>query len=167
MGFWVALLITLAVLGSVMWVMPSPRERSLTALRNRALGLGLKVRLVDERLAKALFPWLDNFRVFTLYEKFLPSGKKPNTYKARVLRLTVDPHAHEVDLEDPLRSLFIEHGLVDDLPGTVEALVISSTGVALLWRERQANSESVEEVEKINACLQCCIDSVDLWLPKY
>jgi len=166
MGFLVASLITLAVLGSVMWVMPSVREKSLIAMRNKALSLGLKVRLLDEKLSKALFPWLDNYRGYTLYEKLLPSGKKPNSFKARVVRVSADPDVHEIDAIDPLRQLMISHDLFENLPSTVEALVISASGIALLWRECQLDSDSLVEVEQINACLLLCIDASDLWLSK-
>ena len=131
MGFLIASLITLAVLGSVMWVMPSVREKSLITMRNKALSLGLKVRLVDEKLSKALFPWLDNYRGYTLYEKLLPSGKKPNSFRAKVIRVSDDQGVHEIDAVDPLRQLLMSHNLFEDLPSSVEALVISASGIAL------------------------------------
>jgi len=166
MGFLVASLITLAVLGSVMWVMPSIREKSLISMRNKALSLGIKVRLVDEKLSKALFPWLDNYRGYTLYEKLLPPGKKSNSFKARVVRVSDDPNAHEIDAVDPLRQQLISHNLFESLPSTVEALVISASGIALLWREYQLDSSSLAEVEKIDECLVRCIEASDLWMAK-
>ncbi|KZY72379.1 hypothetical protein A3740_20935, partial [Oleiphilus sp. HI0068] len=156
MGLWVALLITLAVFGSVLWVMPSPREKSLTAMRARALELGLKVRLLDEKLAKSLFYWIDNYRPYTLYECLLPREAKPSSHKARVIRLSVDHDAHELDARDELKEALEKEGVFEGLPETCEALVISQGGLAMLWREQQKSPESLEEVESVKRCLESC-----------
>jgi len=161
-GFWIALFITLAVLGSVLWVMPSPREKAIIMMRGKALSLGIKVRLVDQNLALSWFPWLDNYRSYTLYEKLNPTALKSGSHKARVLRLTVDPNAHELDAEDPIRQSLFSSGVFKGLPETVEALVITSGSVALLWREQQADNKLTEEVERIAVCLDSCIEVIVL-----
>jgi hypothetical protein len=162
----IAVLITLAVLGSVMWVKPSPRERALTALRAKALSLGLRVRIVDARLAGALFCWLDNFRVYSLYEKKLPVGLKPSSYKPVVIRLSEDPELHELDLDEThaFKDLLAAKGVFEGVPETSEALVISQSGIAFLWKECQSEPKSTEEVERIDVCLTRCIGCADIWL---
>ena len=61
MGLVIAILLTLALAGSVLWVMPSPREKRLTALRADAMRRGLRVRLLDKGMGAKLFPWLDDY----------------------------------------------------------------------------------------------------------
>ena len=135
MGLVIAIFITFAVLGSVLWVMPSQREKSLSKMRSRALELGLKVRVLDGKLAKQLFHWLENYRPYTLYECSIPSDARPASHKARVLRLSKDFEEHELD-RDELKQQLKELGAFDGLPDTVEALVISRSGIAILWKEQ-------------------------------
>lgn len=157
MGFWIAILITLAVLGSVMWVMPSQREKALTEMRRTAMSLGLKVRLLDPKLAKKFFPWLDDYRGFTLYEKYFSAGQQHARFQ--VVRLSIDENAHELDLDDPVKLYIDRSGLVNDLPSSVEALLLFAGGVAILWRE----DEGPEAVTQINECLAHCLQTAALW----
>ena len=164
MGFWIAILITLAMAGSVLWVMPSPREKSLTAMRNRALELGMQVRLLDQKLAKSLFYWLEDYRLFVLYECMLPTEARPKSAKARIVRLSIDAQAHELDANDPLKDSLVQAGVFSGLPETCEALVISRAGLAILWRERQADKASLQEIDAIRSSLDACAKQYLLWL---
>ena len=56
MGFVIAVLLTLAMAGSVLWVMPSAREKALSAMRQKALENGVRVRLLDEKTAARANP---------------------------------------------------------------------------------------------------------------
>lgn len=163
MGIAVAIFITLVVFGSVLWVMPSQREQSLTKMRSRALELGLKVRVLDEKLAKQLFHWLENYRPYTLYECSIPSDARPSSHKARVLRLSAEFDEHELD-RDELKQVLKERGVFEDLPDTVEALVISKSGLAILWKEQQKSLESLEEVDSVKSCLEKCLMHSKLWI---
>jgi hypothetical protein len=158
MGFWVAILITLAVFGSVLWVMPSPREKALTEMRQRAMSLGLKVRLVDQALAQKLFPWLEDYRGYVLYEKYIPIGKKIRSNKIQVIRLSPDANAHEIDIQNPVKLTLQEAGLLEDLPESSEAITLFSGGFSFLWKEK-GGLEGVERVEK---CLNECILSLKI-----
>ena len=157
MGFWVAILITLAVLGSVLWVMPSPREKLLTSMRHNAMGFGLKVRLVDKALAAKLYPWLEDYRGYVMYEKYLPTGKKLETAKTEVIRLSPDESAHEVDIQNPLKIALEKSNLLDELPESSEALTFFSGGVSLLWREKG----ELDGVRKIDVCLNECVAELE------
>jgi len=161
MGIWIALLMTLAVVGSVMWVMPSPREKAQTEMRQKAMGLGMKVRLLDQKLATTLFPWLDDFRGFTLYEKYFSIGQQQSRSKFQVLRLSADENIHELDLDHPVRHYLEESGLARSLPLSAEALFLFADGAAVLWREK----EGVEAVSDIDACLSSCLQATKLWWP--
>jgi len=157
MGFWVAMGITLAVFGSVLWVMPSPREKALTQMRRTAMSLGLKVRLVDKGLAEKLFPWLEDYRGYVLYEKYHAIGKQGGSNKTRVIRLSEDENAHELDQEDPIKRYLDKMNMVDNLPESVEAITLFSGGIALLWRER----DEPDCVERVERCLLACISERD------
>jgi hypothetical protein len=147
MEFWIAILITLAVFGSVLWVMPSPREKALIDMRQKAMGLGLKVRLVDKTLAGKLYPWLEDYRGYVLYEKYIPIGKKMLSNKIQVIRLSVDHQAHEIDVENPVKITLQQAGLLDNLPESSEALTLFSGGFSFLWKEK-GGLLGVERVEK-------------------
>lgn len=146
MGLAIAILLTLAMLGSVMWVMPSPREKQLTEMRQKAMGLGIKVKLLDQKQAANLYPWVDNHRGFVTYELSLPAGQKWPIKSAKVV--PVDQSAlHELDREHGLTQIVTTQGCLDDLPDTAEAMVFYSGCVGLLWRE-DSGEEEVDKVYK-------------------
>lgn len=162
MGIWIAIFITLVVFGSILWLKPSARDQALTKLRSLALSKGLKVRLLDEKLAQQLVPWIDNYRPFVFYEKNLPASLKPKTYKARVVRLSIDPNAHEIDGLDPIKALLLNGAALDKLPNTAEAIVISKGGVAILWKE-DTSLEGGQHVDDIDKFLNDCINHPEIW----
>lgn len=157
MGFWIAILITLAVSGSVLWVMPSPRDKALTQMRQQAIASGLKVRLVDSALAAKLYPWLEDYRGYVMYEKYLPLGKKLHEGRTEVIRLSPDEKAHEIDIQNPIKLALLDAGLLNELPRSSEALTFFSGGVSFLWKEKEA----LEGVAKIHQCLDGCVKHLD------
>lgn len=164
MGLWVAIFITLVVFGSILWVKPSPREKTLTQLRNSALAKGFNVRLLDAKLAANLFPWIENYRQFVLYEKTLPSAAKPKSHKAMVIRITENPNAHELDEENPIKGVLATKVDFTVLPKTVEALVISASGISIVWREYQdASLDVFQQLEVIEKFLVECIQYSNAW----
>lgn len=164
MGLWIAIFITLAVFGSILWVKPSPREMMLTKYRNGALARGIKVRLLDAKLAEKLFPWIDNYRSFVFYEKSLPVSSKPTSHKAIIVRISDNLHAHEIDEEDSLKQAISLNVGFDGLPDTVEALIISASGISLLWREKLEGDSSIEKtLGDIEGFLDRCIQNSKIW----
>ncbi len=153
MGLVVAILLTLALLGSVLWVMPTPREKRLTQLRNQALRAGLRVRLLDQKMANKLFPWLPDHRGYVLYEKQRRDQHVAAGHRVWVLPLKNDASVHELD-RDPEQEAYVKHfNLEAVMPGCAEALVFYPASVALLWRESIEGS-----VEDIDRALQECLD---------
>ena len=164
MGLWIAIFITLLVFGSILWVKPSPRERTLTQLRTMALSKGLKVRLLDARLSAQLFPWIDNYRQFVFYEKPLPSIAKLKSNKAIVIRVSDDPNAHELDQDKPIKVALSNKVDFTLLPSTAEALVISASGISIVWREYQDGELDVfQQLELIEDFLAHCIVNSNIW----
>jgi hypothetical protein len=162
MGMWIAIFITLVVIGSVLWVKPTAREKTLSLMRSKALSNGLKVRLLDMKLAAQLFPWIENYRWYVFYEKPVPAMMKPDNHKAKVIRLSDDAHAHEIDEADPIKKMLEQKALLTSLPSSVEALVISAAGIAILWQE-QYQDGSLQEVDIINDFLNACLQQRELW----
>lgn len=154
MGFVIAILITLAMAGSVMWVMPSPREKRLTAMRSAAMASGLKVRLLEAKSAAALYPWLKDYRSFVSYELPFLAGKSLKIKQPVVVRIALDEQAHELDHIEPLRVALEQQGVLSLFPDDAEALVIYSGGISLLWME----AGNVAEVAKIREGLGACMD---------
>jgi len=154
MGIVIAILITLAMAGSVMWVMPSPRDKHLSAMRMRALKCGLKVRLLDEKMASALYPWIENYRSYVSYELPFSAGKSMKLGRPVVVRIRTDANVHELDLLDPLRISLVGQRVFELFPDTAEALVFYSGGASVLWTERGDFSE----VDRIREGLEACIN---------
>ncbi len=152
MGIWIAVLLTLAMLGSVLWVMPSPREKRLTEMRKLAMSRGLKVRLLDKNLANKLFPWVTDPRGFVLYEKYSRGGDKTVSNQVNVIRLN-NEDCHELDRDKKHEAYLEVHGLLSKAPASSEAIAFYSGCVAWLWRE-QGDVSSVEALaDVLDICL--------------
>ncbi len=152
MGFAIAILLTLAMVGSVLWVMPSPREKALTKMRQDAMKAGLKVRLLDERMRNKLFPWINDVRGYVLYEKpfCLSSGAEQKS--ALVWRLHDLDKVHELDLNQDAKAFVEKNKLIQRLPESAEALAAYGGGLAVLWRENREDGAIEKIVEVIGSC---------------
>ena len=152
MGLAIAILLTLAMLGSVLWVMPSPREKQSTAMRQRAMSARIKVRLLDQSTANKLFPWLENYRGYVSYELPLPIGQKWSLTKPVVMRLD-QSKLHELDRKNGVEGILEQLQSTVRFPDSAEALVFYSSCVGLLWRE----TEGMDGCEAAIACLTQCL----------
>lgn len=153
MEFAIALLLTLAIAGSVLWVMPSPYEKKLDAFRKSAMSKGIRVRLLDSAMAAKCVPWLNDYRGYVLYEQPCTPGK-PLPVKAYVsIRLSDDDSLHDLDRLNPLRQKLINEHYLEGLPSTCEALVFSAGGIAMVWREKG----ELDGVERILDVLKGCL----------
>ena len=151
-------------MGSILWIKPSPRERLLIEYRKAALTKGIKVRLLDDKLSKKLFPWIDNYRQFVFYEKSLPASAKPKSHKAIVVRVSIDPNAHEIDAIDPIRQALVSNLSFKELPQTVEAVVVSVSGIYILWRECSDKEDAaLNPVDVIDKFLIECFAHSKTW----
>ena len=144
MGFVIAVLLTLAMAGSVLWVMPSAREKALSEMRQKALQNGVRVRLLDEKTAAKLYPWLEDHRGLVNYELPLPAGRVWKFGKPYALSVNQEK-LHELDRDTGLWPLVQAQLDIDDLPDSTEALTFYSHAMAILWREK----EGVEAVELV------------------
>ncbi|MDX1451323.1 MAG: hypothetical protein R3183_02115 [Oleiphilaceae bacterium] len=156
MGMVIAVLLTLALAGSVLWVMPSPKERRITAMRNAALKNGLRVRLLDASMAKGYFSWLADHRGYVLYELPRLGGTASAGIRPRVIRLRRPENEHELDRDAACEAYVAQRDLIKRLPTCSEALLFQPASVAVLWQESKESDESV--VEEIARVLKECLD---------
>lgn|GEM_PF-1155039 len=154
MGFVIAILITLAIMGSVLWVMPSPRDQAITKLRQQAMRKGMKVRLLDEHLRVKLFPWLADKRSYVLYEMPFALKGKGQESRTCVLRLVGRDTIHELDRDIETHDYIEYHDLLGRVPKSTEAIAFYGGGVALLWRE----SVGENDIDLIESVLKHCAD---------
>lgn len=137
-GFVIAVLLTLALAGSVLWVMPSPREKRLAGMRRVALEQRMHVRLLDQTTATKLFPWVEDYRLLTLYEiaNVHPAAKSSTPSAPIVIRLAGTEEMHELDREASKIDLLEGLGILEQFPEGSEAIVHYGQASALLWNEK-------------------------------
>lgn len=154
MGILIAILVTLAVFGSIMWIKPSRREVRISAMRRVALANGLRVRLLDEKLKNSLFPWLQDYRRYVLYEKHR-AGERSDR-KLQVLRLQDLDSLHELDRSRLSSDELDAQRFRESLPEDCQAIVIYPNGIGFLWQEtgdEKTVSKLIEAMSRIEAGL--------------
>lgn len=150
----IALLLTLAIAGSVLWVMPSPHEKKLDAFRKLAMAEGIRVRLLDTSMAARFIPWIKDHRGYVLYELSCKSGRALPVKGYRVVRLSDDDSLHELDRQEPLRQNLLASGMFEVLPASCESLVVSAGGVSIVWQEKG----EIEGVRQLSDILRRCLE---------
>lgn len=162
----IIVLIMLSLLGSMMWAMPSPREKAQAALRSKARTLGLQVQLVRLAAPRAtgeadadeydraayrklrsglsaaqrdrLIPW-QVFQIRSLACDGLPEGWSWKQGEGTLAQAQLNV------LADVLRAL----------PQDVLALESTPLYVTAYWSERGG----IDELDKIQLMLQRVIDA--------
>jgi hypothetical protein len=154
MGFAIAILLTLAMAGSVLWVMPTPREKRISAMRKRAMEMQVRVRLIDHSMASQLIDWVPNYRGYVSYELTSQPGKETGVKGFKSIRLSFDEGLHELDKLDPLRQVLEKEQLLAGWPKSSEALVFNPLGVMLVWREDGDEKDVQELIGRLRLCLE-------------
>ena len=153
MGWFIAIFVTLMIAGSVLWIKPSKRDLRITELRRKAMSKGMRVRLVDEKLRENLFPWLDDYRGYAVYENHQLAAREGRQMRAFEVRS--ETQLHELDIlnldadETKLRSF------EESLPAGVRGVVLYPDGVGLLWDE----SGGAEVVDGLDGALKTLSDA--------
>lgn len=151
MGITIAVLLTLAMLGSVLWVMPSPREKMQTVMRGLALQNGVKVRLLDESTARSMFPWIENHRGYVVYDLPLPAGKKWSLAKP-VVQPVDEEKLHELDRISSGRQALSALNVFEDLPENSEAVILYAGGLSVVWREQGGEESAQQLIDVLRRC---------------
>ena len=160
MGGWIAVVVILMLIGTVSWAMPSPRDRLLAAMRTQALRLGIRVRLVDKTLAEALFPWLEYFHDYVLYEKDLLLENKNTSRDIKVFKLPLveETDATKDSCNDSIDLLRVMGGC-GSFTRLISAVVVSSRSLSFLWKEQG----SIEDVIQLDRCLEQLNHNDEFW----
>jgi len=132
--------------GSVLWIKPSPRDKQLVRLRRKAIRSGLTIKIVDQSLRKHVKK-LDAVEAaisayWFMYDLHLLFNRKSPQL------ISLDPVKCEAALKNYFpridfvseRRVFLEK--LNLLPEN-EGLLISSFGIAFVWREL-GNEKNIE-----------------------
>ncbi len=145
MNWLVIVLIMFAIMGSLLWVMPSPRQRVQALLRQRAMRAGLQVQLVRILLPRALGEALAEERHCVAYR--LLRGRNSARAQQPPWQIFQLPSHANVGLPDgwswskgenqldPAALALIEE-LIPLLPKDVYGLESTPISVSVFWEER-------------------------------
>ncbi len=161
MNWIIIVLILLSIIGSMLWVMPSPRQRVQALLRQQAMRLGVKVKICRVVLPRALGETLVDERDCVAYRmprieryrKPRHTAAEPTTWQIFKVR----SHANaglpqdwswsqgEGRLEPATLALMAE--LIEALPADIYGLESTPVGVAVYWEER-GTPETVASIQQ-------------------
>jgi hypothetical protein len=133
------------VIAPIFWFMPSPEIKRQMVMRDRAMQLGLQVKICDlpqTRRARVRKEYLEKGVVYRLL------WKKPLQPRDQFCELLLKSG----DSENPVSAAVEEllTGSLAAMPEAVLALEYATSGVAVYWRERGG----IGEVENISDCLE-------------
>lgn len=155
----IVLAITL-IIGSMMWILPSPRERQQMHLRKAALACGIRVQLVKlevkglrEPISCTAYglPWTRGEKPKSLwkyYNKNADYGQTQSAWQSDIVATTQPSFEslNPVDL-DYLESMLCE------LPSDWLAVEQRSDATVLYWLEK-GEEEAVKRINKVLRALQ-------------
>lgn len=140
MSYLIIAAVVLAVIAPIFWFMPSPEIKRQMIMRDRAMQLGLQVKICDlpqTRRARVREEYVEKGIVYRL------PWKKPLQPREQFCELLLK----DGDGENPVSPAFSEllTASLAAMPAAVMALEYASPGVAVYWRERGGISE-VEDI---------------------
>ncbi len=157
MNWLVIVLIVMAMVGSIMWVMPTPRQRAQALLRQCAMRAGLQVQLVRMSLPRALGEAEPDERNCVAY-RLLRRRKGPRAELVTWQIFKLQSHANvglpegwswskgEGLLAAPALALIAE--LIQVLPKDVYGLESTPINVSVYWEEH-GTPETVESIQQL------------------
>ena len=161
MNWVVIVLIILAIIGSMMWMMPSPRQQMQAILRQHAMRQGFQVQITRLLLPRALGEAFGEERNAVAYR--LPrlsgkrdkrdGGKEPTPWQI----FKLESHAND-DLPSgwswakgegllPAQTLSLINALVEQLPEWVYGIESTPVSVSVYWEEN-GNQETVDLIKQ-------------------
>lgn len=146
MGALIAILATLALVGSVMWLKPSPAQRRQEEFRMLARQLGLDVRLAplpQTRRARVRQEAPDPGVVYRLLRFDI---KAPLAQDYVLVRDNADaPWEAQTDAALPAALQQVVNAVLPGLPRDSVALELTAHGPGIYWRER-GNTQTVRDL---------------------
>lgn len=156
MNWVIIVLVLLSIVGSMMWMMPSPRQRQQAKLRQAAISSGFRVQLVKVKAPRAIGEAEAEERSMLAYR--LPRHNFDKADRARhvpwqIFRL--NSHANtglpegwcwgkgEKQVDQFLSAIIV---LIEELPASVFAIDSSAGDLSVYWQE-SGNEKTVEEIK--------------------
>lgn len=151
-AFWVALVLLLSTVGSLLWAVPSRLEKRQARMREAAkqAGLSLTTLNISDQSERGRID--ASRRLVTGYRLRCPAPQIKDWPPCLLLRTTSGGHyglpdhwcwADQAVLLTPKQSLFLQNYL-HTLPSWVEAWGITSQGIVAVIEERQGESRIIE-----------------------
>lgn len=146
----IVVFITLSLLGSVMWIMPSKRDKDKMSLRMAARKYQLTVQLMQVNIPDK---WDKTTTSIASCAYRLNRIKELKTLKGTIRMLPNEVWKHESvcdgwwsNVEMPLSDEAIAH--LKMIGGSVDCIEISSNAVTCFWRE-QGDESSVKALSEL------------------
>lgn len=143
----IIVLIMMSLLGSMMWVMPSPRQRFLAKLRQQASRQGFQVQIVrvtPPRAAGQVKPEVLNATAYRLPRYNLEKKHREHFTEWQIFRQTAVANeglpegwcwgTGERSLND--QQLALLNQLIDKLPAGVSSIESTPVHISLYWDEK-------------------------------
>lgn len=145
----IVVFITLSLMGSALWVMPTRRERDKMALRMQARSHGINVQLTSINLPDR-WDKVTTKQSVCAYHKYHPKPLK-NFKEFKLLPYEVWKHSNvcsgwyansELDLNDAILALLEKHHRA------LIAIDVMPTGVSLYWQEK-GDAQTVDDANTL------------------
>lgn len=149
MGSWIVVLVALSLMGSVFWVMPSTRDRLRMRLRQRAMAVGLKVRMPDQSLKERLIRYEDLILGSMMYECLNFSHQAVKFSGGLYVLKGQDDSWAFVEESIPLgidKDMVLS--AVESLPNSCGLLALTSNSAFVFWDER-GDEKDVDVIQSV------------------
>ena len=143
MASWVPIVVIIfavvLVIGPVMWLKPSSRDRKLAELRQKAAGAGLKVQM--QSLPEAL----GQGTAATYFSQWRNPRRLSTGWALELQRMSHEMHFHgrwdwRKGRAAPEAAQAALNELIDLLPGDATAVFANDSGLGVQWRERTGDA---------------------------
>ncbi len=161
----IIILVMMSLLGSMMWVMPSPRERFLAKLRSQATRRGFQVQMVrvtPPRAAGQVAPEVMKATAYRLPRYNLDKKHRDHFNEWQIFRLTAVANEGlpegwcwgigERQLNE--QQLAVLNQLIAELPEGVTSVESTPLHISLYWNEKGDETT----LEQLHTLLQPFID---------
>ena len=132
LGYLIALVIISMVLAPVLWIMPTPKQKRQMALRQKAMAMGLQVRVCDlPQTHRAQVRGESPVQGVVYRMLWFRTINKNSLFEHLCLR---EPDESEYSKKTLLDSLLLS--AVERLPKCVVALEYTHSGLGIYWTEQ-------------------------------
>lgn len=142
MNYLIIALVIALMLSPIFWIMPSPRQRRQTQLRQTAMKLGFQVKLCDlPQTHRDAVRQVDPLQGVVYRLPWVNAGTMRSSFQHLLIRAETEPLASAAD---PAVTALLKSS-IEQLPEYITALEFASSGLAIYWRE-QGGIERLESL---------------------